>query len=117
GPRSDSRAVSSTANPRCTMRTTQQLSSLTALALLFIAAAAASGCSKTGKSASSATHDSASTTSASATSPSAGPTDITPVHGTIASVTDSVLTVSTASGDVRVSIAAPLDLYASAPAA
>jgi len=98
------------------MRTTQQLSSLTALALLFIAAAAASGCSKTGKSASSATHDSASTTSASATSPSAGPTDITPVHGTIASVTDSVLTVSTASGDVRVSIATPLDVYASVPA-
>ena len=99
------------------MYLTRHSSSLTAPALLFIAAAAAFGCSKADKSASSTRLDSASTTSASATSPSAGPTDITPVRGTVASVTDSVLTVSTASGDVRVSIAAPLDLYASAPAA
>jgi hypothetical protein len=98
------------------MYLTRHSSSLTAPALLFIAAAAAFGCSKADKSAPSTRLDSASTTSASATSPSAGPTDITPVRGTVASVTDSVLTVSTASGDVRVSIAAPLDLYASAPA-
>ncbi len=99
------------------MIATRPLSSLTARTLLLTAAAVAVGCSKTDKSASSATPDSASTTTASAAAPSSsGPTDITPVRGTVASVTDSVLTVSTASGDVRVSIAAPLDLYSSVPA-
>jgi hypothetical protein len=97
------------------MYLTRPSRSLTAPALLFIAAAAAFGCSKTDKSASSATHDSAST-SAAVAAPSTGPTDITPVRGTVASVTDSVLTVSTPSGDVRVSIATPLDIYASMPA-
>lgn len=90
--------------------------SLVARTLLFTAGAVAFGCSKADKSASSATPDSASTTSASAASPSSGPTDITPVRGTVASVTDSMLTVTTASGEVRVSIATPLDLYASVPA-
>lgn len=98
------------------MYVTRPLSSLTVRTLLFIAAAAAFGCSKADRSASSATPDSMSTTSAAATSPSTAPTDITPIRGTVASVTDSVLTVSTASGDVRVSIASPLDLYASVPA-
>ena len=98
------------------MNVTRQFPHFTARAMLFVAASAALGCSKADKSASSPNSDSASTASAAAASTSSGPTDITPVRGTVASVTDSVVTVTTASGDVRVSIASPLDLYASVPA-
>jgi hypothetical protein len=99
------------------MHVTRYISSFTAPTLLFIGASAVLGCSKADKSGSATTSDTLTKTSAaSASSPSTGPTDITPVRGTIASVTDSVLTVSTPSGDVRVSISAPLDLYASVPA-
>jgi hypothetical protein len=53
------------------------------------------------------------TTSASqgaATAP-AGPTDITPIRGSLSSVSDSSLTVSTAAGDVRVIVEPPLHVF------
>lgn len=102
------------------MNVTRQFPRFTTGAMLFVTAGALLGCSKADKSASTSNADSASMTSAStarapAEAPSSGPSDITPVRGTVASVTDSVLTVTTASGDVRVSITSPLDLYASVP--
>jgi hypothetical protein len=97
------------------MNVTPRFPRFTAPAMLFVAACTLFGCAKADKSAASAAPDSASATNAPAASPSTGPTDITPVHGTVANVSDSVITVTTSSGDVRVSIASPLDLYASVP--
>ena len=39
------------------------------------------------------------------------PTDITPIRGTLSSVSDSALTVTTASGDVRVTVQPPLHVF------
>ncbi|MDQ6831676.1 MAG: hypothetical protein M3081_22705 [Gemmatimonadota bacterium] len=51
-----------------------------------------------------------------ATAPAAATTpDITPVRGTIASVDDSTLNVTTATGDVRVRAEKPLHIYARQP--
>ena len=58
--------------------------------------------------------DSATTASApasTASDSSTPPTDITPVRGTLASVSDTALTVSTSTGDVTVGVAAPLHVY------
>ena len=84
--------------------------SATALALSAIFATLG-GCAK---------HDAAPADSAGASAPSAAastntmPTDITPVRGTLLSVSASDLTVTTATGDVRVVIAAPLHVFSRA---
>ena len=98
------------------MNVTRQCPRFTTRAMLFIAASALFACSKADKSAASPNPDSASTASAPAAATSSGPTDITPVRGTVVSISDSVLTVSTTSGDVRVPVALPLDLYERVPA-
>jgi hypothetical protein len=90
-----------------------QLRSLTAPVLLLITAGVALGCSKGNTS---ATVSDPATTAMSSAPPSTGPSNLTPVRGTLTSVTDSMLTVSSANGDVRVAIAAPLDVYSSVPA-
>ena len=50
---------------------------------------------------------------ADSTAPAAStmPTDITPVRGTLAKVSDTALTVTTATGDVSVAVQAPLHVY------
>jgi hypothetical protein len=84
--------------------------SVTSLALIF---AALTACAKHDAS-TPAAGDSAMTASAPAsTAPdsSAPPTDITPVRGTLASVNDTALTVTTSAGEVTVAVAAPLHVY------
>lgn len=82
---------------------------ITATALALSATFATLGCSK---------HDAAPADSAVAGTPAAAapgkamPTDITPVRGTVLSASDSDLTVTTATGDVHVAIAAPLHIFA-----
>jgi hypothetical protein len=83
---------------------------VTSLALIF---AALTACAKHDAS-TPAAGDSAMTASAPAsTAPdsSAPPTDITPVRGTLASVNDTALTVTTSAGEVTVGVAAPLHVY------
>ncbi len=59
--------------------------------------------------------DSATAATASSAAPasatSAGPTDITPIRGTLSTVSDSAITVSTASGDVHVTLQPPLHVF------
>ncbi len=78
--------------------------------LLLIAAGAVLGCSKGGTSSSAGMSGTPSDSSAMA-APSAAQSNLSPVRGTIASVTDSMLTVSSDSGAVKVMIAAPLQVY------
>lgn len=80
--------------------------------LLLIAAGAVFGCSKGDTSASSTT--SGSVTAATSSPPSS--TGVTPVRGTLTSITDSMLTVSSATGEVRIAIASPLAVYSRVPA-
>lgn len=87
----------------------------TAATLLVLAAGAVLGCSKGETSSSGDTSGTRSDSSAMAPQPAAS-SNLSPVRGTIASVTDSMLTVSSDSGPVRVAIAAPLDVYARVPA-
>jgi hypothetical protein len=47
--------------------------------------------------------------------PPASPTAMTPVRGTIAAVSDTAITVTTAAGAQQIHIVAPLHVYASAP--
>jgi hypothetical protein len=81
--------------------------SATALAL-SVTFATLGGCAK---------HDATPADSAGASAPSTAaststmPTDITPVRGALASVSDSDLTVTTAAGDVHVAIAPPLHVF------
>jgi len=84
--------------------------------LLLIATGAVFGCSKGDTSASATASDSVTTATSSAPSSSTGPSGITPVRGTLTSITDSVLTVSSATGEVRIAIAAPLAVYSRVPA-
>src|SRR5690349_17198254 len=53
--------------------------------------------------------------SASDSASSRGPTDITPVRGTLATVSDTVLAVKTATGEVRVKLEPPLRVYTRQP--
>jgi hypothetical protein len=82
---------------------------------LILAAGAVLGCSKGETSSSGATSGTRSDSSAMAPQSTAS-SELSPVRGTIASVTDSMLTVSSDSGPVRVAIVAPLDVYARVPA-
>jgi hypothetical protein len=81
---------------------------ITATALALSATFATLGCAK---------HDAAPADSAGAPAPAAAtatntmPTDITPVRGALASVSDSVLVVTTSTGDVRVLIDGPLHVF------
>ncbi|MDQ2766816.1 MAG: hypothetical protein M3Y30_06640 [Gemmatimonadota bacterium] len=83
----------------------------TSLALLLVAFGA---CAKHDASTPASGADSAApaTTSASATPEnSTMPTDITPVRGALASVSDTALTVTTATGDVTVAVTSPLHVF------
>lgn len=84
--------------------------SVASLALVFAALAA---CAKRDASTPAAGADSAASTSAPApvSASSTMPTDITPVRGTLASVSDTALTVTTAAGAVTVAVAAPMHVY------
>lgn len=75
-----------------------------------------SACSPKDSSAPDTKTDSASTAPASTTAAQTGPSDITPVRGTLASVSDTTLTVTTSTGDVQVIIAPPLQRYKTEPA-
>src|SRR6185437_15840582 len=113
---------------RCTMRgsetgthtrtsqmTFSKLQSPVAATVLLVAAGAIIGCSKGGTSSSAGMSGSTPDSGAMASS-STAPSRLTPVRGTIASVSDSMLTVSSDSGVVKVAIAAPLDVYSRVPA-
>jgi hypothetical protein len=89
---------------------------VTRIPTLLLGAAALVGCSKPDTSSSSTTIDSTTTASSSTTSSSGGASNLTPVRGTLKSIGDTSLTVSTATGDVMVSISTPLDVYSRAPA-
>jgi hypothetical protein len=89
------------------------------LATLSAALLVLAGCSKRDSSAHA--HDSAASASASATSSvpdsaRASTSDITPVRGKLAVVSDSALTVSTPTGDVHVMVVGPLHVFARVPA-
>jgi hypothetical protein len=60
--------------------------------------------------------DSTTGTASSTTDSSTGPSNVTPVRGTLKSITDTAVTVSTSSGDVTVAIASPLDVFTRVPA-
>lgn len=81
---------------------------------LLLIAAGILGCSKGDTSATAS--DSATTATSSAPSGMVGPSSVSPVRGTLAGISDSALTVSSATGDVRIAIAAPLQVYSRMPA-
>jgi hypothetical protein len=87
-----------------------------AAALLLVAAGAVLGCSKGGTSSSGGMSATASDTSTMGPPSTTAPSNLTPVRGSIASVTDSMLTVTSDSGAVKVAIAAPLQVYTRVPA-
>lgn len=89
---------------------------VTRIPTLLLATGALVACSKGDTSSSSTTIDSTSTTSSSTVSSSTGSSNLSPVRGTLKSISDTSLTVSTATGDVMVSISTPLDVYSRAPA-
>ena len=87
--------------------------------ILSITLVVLAGCSKHDRS--QTAMDTAATSSAAlapapAAAAPAGAPDITPIRGTLASVSDSALTVSTAAGDVRVMVQGPLRVFARVPA-
>jgi hypothetical protein len=93
---------------------------LATLAAILLSGAA---CAKRDASAPAATRDSAASTAASpitaAPDSSASPASlsgITPIRGTLVSVSDTALTVSTAIGDVSVAVLPPLHVYSRVPA-
>jgi hypothetical protein len=83
---------------------------------LLLVAGALAACSKPDTSSSSTTIDSTTTASSSTASSSADTSNLTPVRGTLKSISDTSLTVTTSTGDVMVSISTPLDVYSRAPA-
>jgi hypothetical protein len=93
-----------------------QLRPSTATTLILIAAGAVLGCSKGGTSSAGGVSGNMSDSSTMAPPSSTAPSNLTPVRGTVASVTDSMLTVSSDTGTVKVAVAAPLELYSRVPA-
>ena len=90
-----------------------------AMATLAAVLIVAGACAKPDAAPPAATVDSAAASTASTTSSTSSPatvTGITPVRGTLVSVSDTALTVSTAAGDVTVTVQAPLQVYSSGPA-
>jgi hypothetical protein len=86
------------------------------IAMLAMMLASIEGCSKRDTSTPASAGDSMSTINTSASDGSVMPTDITPVRGTIASVSDSALVVATPTGAVNVAVDAPLHVYESGKA-
>jgi hypothetical protein len=97
----------------------------TSIVTLSAALLALAGCAKHDRS-SGAQDSSASASTSTTTTASAGttdsatttgaPADVTPVRGTLANVSDSVLTVTTAAGDVRIAVQQPLHVFSRASA-
>jgi len=93
----------------------------TAIATVSLALLALEGCARhdssnvTNDSAAAGTATAAAVAGAAAATPGS-PSDITPVRGTLANVSDSVITVSTASCDVRIAVEPPLHVFARVPA-
>lgn len=93
--------------------------SLAPIATLVALLVAAEGCAKHDASPPATTGDSAASSSASTASSASSPatvSGITPLRGTLVSVSDTALTVSTAAGDVTVAVQAPLQVFSSGPA-
>ncbi len=93
----------------------------TSIATLSAALLALAGCAKHDNSAATQDSTASSSTSASAatTAPdtsAAAPADITPVRGSLASVSDSAITVKTSTGDVRIVVQQPLHVFSRASA-
>ena len=86
---------------------------LTSIATLSAALLALAGCAKHDSSPATQDSTASSSTSASAatTAPAAAPADITPVRGTLASVSDSAITVTTSAGAVRIVVQQTLDVF------
>lgn len=82
--------------------------------LLVLAGCAKHDSSQPAQDSLAATASSASDTTAAPAASAAGPSDITPVRGTLAVVSDSAITVTTSAGDVRVGIEQPLHVFARA---
>lgn len=98
---------------------TTRRAALTSIATLSVALVTLTGCSK--RDSSPPAQDSVTSAGAMAApstrdSSSAGPSGITPLRGKLAVVSDSALTVSTATGDVHVTVAGPLQVFARVPA-
>jgi hypothetical protein len=103
-------------HPTSTSATRAAFSSFATLAAAIVALG---GCAKHDSSPSAQDSSASANTSAAASTPasaSAGPTDITPIRGTLSSVSDSAITVSTAAGDVRVMVVPPLHVFSRVPA-
>jgi len=81
-------------------------------ALLLLAACARHDNSASAQDTAAPASTSAGTTDSAVTT--GGPADITPVRGTLANVSDSVLTVTTAAGDVRITVQQPLHVFSRA---
>jgi len=95
----------------------------TAIATVSLTLLALEGCAKHDSSNISNDSTGAAGTGATAAAPTgaaasgaASASDITPVRGTLAKVSDSVITVSTASGEVRITVESPLHVFARVPA-
>ncbi|HLB08644.1 MAG TPA: hypothetical protein VK617_03870, partial [Gemmatimonadaceae bacterium] len=106
-------------------RTHRPLTPTTLASLATLAAILLSGtaCAKRDASPPAATGDSAASTAASTTTAAtdssaspATPSGITPIRGTLVSVSDTALTVSTATGDVSVAVLPPLHVFSRVPA-
>jgi hypothetical protein len=85
----------------------------TSIATLSAAVLALAGCAKhdSAPAAQDSTVSSNASVSTATTAPAAAPADITPVHGTLASVSDSAITVTTSAGDVRIVVQQPLHVF------
>lgn len=93
------------------MRTTYRVGTA-----MIVASATLVGCSKGETSAGAVAQDSSSAMSSAAAASAPNSSGITPVRGRIASVSDSALTVSSSTGDVRVVLEAPVHVYTREPA-
>jgi hypothetical protein len=103
-------------NCTCSRIARTTLSSIATLAAILMAA---DGCAKHDASPPATSGDSAAASNASTASSAASPatvSGITPVRGTLVSVSDTALTVSTATGDITVAVQPPLQVYSSGPA-
>ncbi len=82
----------------------------------MLLAAAALACAPKDSSSSATKTDSTSTVQTAAPSAQPALSDITPVRGALAAVSDTALTVTTSAGDVHVIVTPPLKLYKTQPA-
>jgi hypothetical protein len=92
---------------------TARRATLTSISTFSAALLVLAGCAKHDSSPAAQDSTASSSTSASATTTAAGapPADITPVRGTLASVSDSAITVTTSTGDVRIVVQPPLHVF------